>query len=145
MCTDIALHATVEELHELPEKIVIISIETTSETHVPEDRRVTLDNLGRNDGISYVHLEYGFHDSPNIPHALEHLRQLNKDNHELNLDLDKASYFISMSRVVPSTRHNLSPWRKHLYSIMSRNALSTSDYYRLPIERTIEMESLIPL
>jgi len=64
---------------------------------------------------------------------------------ELDFNLDTLSYFISLSKVVPGNRPNLAGWRKGLYSMMSRNALSTSDYYKLPIERTIEMRSLIEL
>jgi KUP system potassium uptake protein len=138
----LALHATVEELHELHEKVVIVSVEITNSSHVPEKNRAVFDNLKYNDGISHLNLFYGFHDHINIPKTLKSLRQLNP---EIDFDTDTASYFISLSKVVPSNRHNLARWRKTLYSMMSRNALSSSDYYKLPIDRTVEMSSLIEL
>jgi KUP system potassium uptake protein len=64
---------------------------------------------------------------------------------ELDFDPDAAAYFISLSRVVKTNRRNLSGWRKSVYSLMSRNALSATDYYKLPIERTLEIRSLIKL
>ncbi|MFI5271149.1 MAG: potassium transporter Kup, partial [Candidatus Saccharimonadales bacterium] len=92
--------------------------------------------------IYHVSLRYGFHDSINIP---ESLRAVHKNHPVFKVDLSDASYFISLSRVIPSKRHNLMRWRKTLYCLMSRNAISTSDYYRLPVGRTLEMRTLINL
>jgi KUP system potassium uptake protein len=139
----LALHATVDELHELSQKVVLVTVEITDSAHVSETERAVFDNLRyKDDGISHVSLYYGFHDSPNVPKTLAALRHTSP---ELDFDPDKAAYFISLSKVVRSSRHNLAGWRKALYSIMARNALSTTDYYKLPVERTIEMRSLIKL
>jgi KUP system potassium uptake protein len=139
----LALHATVDELHELSQKVVLVTVNITNSAHVPETERATFDSLRyKDDGISHVSLYYGFHDSPNIPRTLAALRHANA---ELNFDPDAAAYFISLSKVVKTKRHNLSGWRKSLYSLMARNALSPTDYYKLPVERTVEMRSLIKL
>jgi KUP system potassium uptake protein len=138
----LALHATVDELHELHEKVIVVYVEITDESHVPEKERAIFDPLDYNDGISLVKLTYGFHDHINIPNALKTIRFLSS---ELDFDPDKASYFVSLSKIVPTTKHNMPGWRKTLYSLMSRNALSPSDYYKLPTDRTVEMRSLIEL
>lgn len=138
----LALRATVDKLHELHEKVIILTVSITNASHVPEDKRCTFDDLDYQDGISYVHLRYGFHDSPNIPKTLDSLRHVNS---ELNLDLDSVEYFISQSKIVQTKRHNMRRWQKSLYCLMARNALSASDYYKLPTDRTIEIRSLIEL
>ncbi|MEK7594317.1 MAG: KUP/HAK/KT family potassium transporter [Patescibacteria group bacterium] len=138
----LALHATVEELHELHEKIVIVSVNITNESHVPEKNRAVFDKLEYNDGISHLTLSYGFHDSINIPRTLRLVRHLDP---ELSFDPDDASYFVSLSKIAITNRRNMYTWRKHLYALMARNALSPSDYYKLPTDRTIEMRSLIEL
>lgn len=139
----LALHASVEELHELSEKVVLVTVETTNEAHVPEEERAEFDSLRyKNDGISHVTLSYGFHDSPNIPRALKRLRQVSP---ELDIDPDNSAYFISLTKVVKTRRHNMAIWRKSLYALMARNALSTTDYYKLPVDRTVEVRSLIRL
>jgi KUP system potassium uptake protein len=138
----LALHAAVEKLHELHAKVVIVTVHITTAAHIPDNKRAVFDRLAYDDGISSLQLSYGFHDSPNVPRTLRALRGLTP---ELDFDSDAASYFISLSKVVPGKRHNLARWRKMLYCMMSRNAVSTSDYYKLPIERTIEMRSLIEL
>jgi KUP system potassium uptake protein len=139
----LALHATFKDLHELQEQVVIVSVELTTVSHIPEEKRAVIDNLGdSHDGICHVHLSFGFHDAPNIP---ETLKLIHRYIPEFNVNLDNAAYFISLSKVIPSKRHNLLRWRKSLYCLMARNAISTSDYYKLPIGRTIEMSSLIKL
>ncbi|MDB5164592.1 MAG: potassium transporter Kup [Candidatus Saccharibacteria bacterium] len=140
--TPLALHTAVEDLHELHEKVTIVYVQTSTEAHVPEDKRAVFNDLGYTDGISQVTLSYGFHDLPNIPKTLKSLRHLSP---ELDFDPYHASYFISLTKVVPSKRRNLARWRKSLYSLMSRNSLSASDYYQLPIDRTVEMRALIKL
>jgi KUP system potassium uptake protein len=139
----LALHATFKDLHELQEEVIIVSVELTTVAHIPEDQRAVIDNLGFvDDGICHVHLSFGFHDALNIP---ETLKSIHRYNPEFDVDLHDAAYFISLSRIIPSKRHNLLRWRKSLYCLMARNAISTSDYYKLPIGRTVEMSSLIKL
>jgi len=138
--TPMALRTAVQELHELHEKAVIVYVEISTAAHVPLEERVTFDELGYVDGISQVTITYGFHDTPNVPHTLESVRHLSP---ELNFDPHKAVYFVSLSRVVIGRRHVMSGWRQRLYAFMAANALSTSDYYHLPVESTIEMRTLI--
>lgn len=138
----LALHAAVDDLNELHEKVVILSVQVTTEAHVPVEERAVFDGLQYNDGISHLSLTYGFHDSINIPKTLESLRHLSP---ELDFDSEKAIYFVSRSRIIPDNSRKLIGWRKALYILMARNAISTSDHYKLPIDRTVEMQSLIKL
>lgn len=140
--TPIALRTTVEEVHELPEKLVIVYVETSTKPHVPPEERAVFDDLGYADGISQVTLTYGFHDSPNVPKTLAGLRRLSP---ELNFDPHKAVYFISLSRPVVSKRHGLPRWQKALYVLLTQGALSTSDYYHLPVGNTVEVRTLLKI
>ena len=138
----LALHASVEKLHELHTKVVIVTVRITTAAHIPEAERAAYDKLSYEDGISHLTLSYGFHDQPDIPRTLKSLRSLDP---ELDFDSDEALYFISLSRVVPTGRHAMMRWQKSLYTFMSRNSRSTSDYYKLPVDRTEEMRTLIEL
>lgn len=140
--TPTALRTSVEEMHELHEKVVIIYVETSTEAHVPANERAVFNELGYADGISQVTITYGFHDSPNIPRTLDSIRSLSP---ELDFDSHKAVYFISLSRPVVSKLHTMSGWQKALYALMSRNALSASDYYHLPLGSTVEIRTLIKI
>ncbi len=138
----LVLRETIEELHELPDKVLIVSVLVTNEAHVPEAERAAFDALGYLDGVSHLKLRFGFHDTIDIPKTLRAVRGLSP---ELELDLSETSYYISLYKVVITKRHNLARWRKQLYALMSRNSLSHGDYYHLPLDRTLEVSALIKL
>ena len=138
----LALHESVEENHELHEKVVIVSVNVENKAHVPLPERAYADELKYHDGISYLGLTYGYKDAINIPHDIASLRGLDPD---LRFDPKKAAYFISKRRVVISRKHNLAGWRKVIFTFMDRNAVSSSDYFKLPIDRTTEVSSLLRL
>lgn len=141
--TPMALLASVEKLHEIHEKVIIVNIEIENIPHIEHANRVAFDSLGYdNDGICHIELKYGYHDYVNIPRTLESLQDISP---ELKYDTKSASYFVSLNRVVATGRHNMSKWQKYLYIFMSNSATSTTDYYHLPIDQTIEMRSLIKL
>ena len=141
--TPLALRATVDRLHELHQHVVIVNIETLPVPHVPEAERVAFDPLGfEDDGISHLTLSFGFKDTPNVPHALQEARGAGK---ELNFDLDNVSYFVSTLNIVTTHRHNLAWWQKILFIAMARNSATHTEYYKLPLERTVEMSSYIKL
>ena len=140
--TPLALHSTINELHELHEKVIIVSVDTSNSPHVPEKQRAVYDGLIHDDGISHISLTYGFHDSINIPKTLKTV--VGKTS-ELDFDPEEVSYFVSLAKIVPTNRPNMAHWRKTLYSIMAHNAVSSSDYYKLPTNKTAEIHSLIEL
>jgi KUP system potassium uptake protein len=141
--TPLALHAAVEQLHELHEKATIVSVQVRNIAHVSRDERAVFDDLGNaTDGLSHLTLHYGYHDSINIPKTLESLRKLSS---EIDFDPYTASYFVSLAKVVPTRSHTMARWRKSLFCIMSNSATNPSDYFKLPVENTVEMRTLIKL
>jgi len=139
--TPLALQATVEDLHELPEKVTIVSIRISTEAHIPDEHRLTFEPLETTlTGVSHIALHYGYHDHINVPYALAHHLRTTPP-----FDEKQVIYFISLTQVISTKRHSLVSWRQFLYRFMTRNALTASDYYKLPVTRTEEMQSLIKL
>lgn len=139
----LSLHETVEQLHELHERVVVVIIETTDTPHVPEQSRAVFDGLGHpNDGISSITLRFGYKDTPNVPKTLAASWQIDP---EFNFDLSTATYFTSIGQPVIVSNKRMSKWRKRLYLFMDRNANSSSAYFRLPLDRTVEMHSFLEL
>lgn len=138
-----ALHESVDQLHELHENIVIATVGTTDTPHVPERSRVIFDELGHpDDGISHVTLQFGYKDTPNIPRALELARD---KGHEIDFDPHTVTYFTSVTMPVIVRNHRMAKWRKRLYQFMQRNANNPADYFKLPIDRTVEMRAFLEL
>lgn len=139
----LALHETLDQLHEVHEKVVVVTVETTDTPHVPEQSRVVFDGLGHpDDGISHVTLQFGYKDTPNVPRALEIARD---KSFEVDFDPYKATYFTSLAQPIIVRNHRLAEWRKLLYIFMDRNANNPSDYFKLPLDRTVEMRSYLEL
>jgi KUP system potassium uptake protein len=137
-----ALHSAVEKLHELHKRVIIMTVQVTNHAHVPEEERASIDGLTYDDGITEVVLRYGYHDRIDIPRTLSMLRGRSP---ELDFDPDEVSYFVSLTHVVAGTKPTMSPWRKSLYTFLDRNAISASDYFRLPPDRTVEMRAVVEL
>ena len=139
----LALHETLEQLHEMHEKVVVVTVQTSDKPHIPEQSRVIFDGLGHpDDGISHVTLQFGYMDIPNVPKALEIARD--KSN-EVDFDPAQATYFTSISQPVIVHNHRMARWRKQLYLFLDRNANNPSSYFRLPLDHTVEMRAFLEL
>lgn len=141
--TPLALHETLDQLHELHENVVVVTVQTTDTPHVSERSRIVFDGLGHpDDGISHVTVQFGYKDVHNVPRALELARE---KSHEVDFDPYEATYFTSITQPVITRNHRMSRWRKKLYVFMDRNANNPSTYFKLPLERTVEMSSFVEL
>ena len=142
--TPLALRAEVEHTHTLPEKVVIVSVETVSIPHVESFDRCAAEVHGR--GLfKVVHLtaRFGYHDDLSIPEALVQARK--QGLLPRNLDLEHASYFVSRITITPTDAPGMRPWRKNLFIAMARNASSAIEHFGLPPNRTVILGSQVPL
>jgi KUP system potassium uptake protein len=140
--TPLALRANFEHNQVLHENVVIVSVQTLRVPHVPEEDRVTADDLGyKDDGITHLTVCYGFQDTIDIPRTL-HLaaKRLERD-----IDHENVSYFVSRITIVPTDAPGMARWRKKLFTLIARNAANPVPYFGLPDDRTIVMGSHIEL
>ena len=138
-----ALRGAVNFNHAIHEQIVILSIETTKSPFVPDEERLTVDELGyTGDNIVHLTAKLGFKDTPDVPHLLELAKAEGLDE---GIDVEHASYFLSHLDVVPGGPFEMAGWRKRIYCALSRNAASPTDYFCLPTERTITVGSQLAL
>jgi KUP system potassium uptake protein len=140
--TPLALRATVDKMHEISEKSVILTVQNTAAAHVEPRQRAQYFNLSYEDGLSHLILSYGFHDKMNIPADLKAAQQLST---ELDFNLKEVTYIISSSKVVVTKKRGIAHWRKKLYILMVRNANSSSDYYNLPIKQVEEIDTILEI
>ena len=112
--TPLALRAEVEHTHTLPQRVVIVSVDTVSIPHVETFDRCAVEVIGH--GLfKVVHLtaRFGYHDKLNIPEALALARK--QGLLERNLDLEHASYFVSRITITPTDAPGMRRWRKKLF------------------------------
>jgi KUP system potassium uptake protein len=140
--TPLALRANVEHNNAMPEHVVIFSVETLGVPHVPEDERVSVDDLGyRDDGIDRVVARFGFQDDIDVPRTL----RVAAGRLERDVDCDRVSYFLSRITIVPVGGDDMAMWRKRLFIAIARNAANPVPYFSLPDERTIVVGEHIEL
>ncbi|MEZ4639265.1 MAG: potassium transporter Kup [Caldilineaceae bacterium] len=122
-------------LHEL---VILLSVRTLEQPFVPRGERVSVNRLGT--GFSQVVLSYGFMETPNIQRDLAVVHQ-----HGLDLDLDKITYFLGRERLYATSRPGMAIWRERLFSLMSRNSRSATDFFGLPADRVVELGTQVEL
>jgi len=57
----------------------------------------------------------------------------------IHFDPMQASYFLGREVVVPAMAPKLSWWRRWLFLVMARNAVSATEFFRIPSDRVVEL------
>ena len=116
----------------LHEHVVILMVSTTHTPHVPPEEQVTVDRFGH--GLFSVRIRYGFMQDPNVPQALLLAR-----GQGLELDLDDITYFLGRETIIVTAREGMAVWRERLFVLMARNAGRATEFFKLPVERVVEL------
>ena len=139
--TPLAMRANVEHNHVLHEHVVTLSVETALVPRVPEDERITLDDLGwADDGIVHVLVRYGYAETPDVPAALARARALSP---ELAGEPEDTTYFVSIIELRAGDAPGMSRWRKRLFVATAGISADAVGYFGLPRDRTVIMGSQI--
>jgi len=141
--TPLALRENVDHNHVVHESVVIVSVDTKRVPHVDRSERVVIDELGyEDDGILHLSVHYGFQDDKDVPEAL---RQAAAGGLEVDVDVENATYFISIMTIVRGEAPGMSKWRKKLFLALSRTSTSPVEYFCLPEHRIVTMGAYIEL
>lgn len=139
--TPLALRHNIEHNHVLHEHVVIVNVETMGVPHVTGAERVEIDDLHiPHDGISLVTARFGYQDRPDVPGALRLARE-----HGLDLDPDRASYFLSRITITPTRAPGMVRWRKQLFTGISRNTASPAAFFDLPEDQVVSLGSSVDI
>ena len=140
---EVTPHALLHNLNHnkvLHERVVFLTAEVTEEPWVPFQDRVKLTTLGH--GCWRMSVRYGFMNEPDIGLTLEIAGTLG-----LEFDMMTTSFFLSRETVVPvaGTPSDMAFWREQLFAMMARNAGNAADYFKLPINRVIELGTKVEI
>jgi len=114
----------------LHERVLFVTVHNEDVPRVEQRREVT--ELAPN--IHRVLLRYGFQESPNIPKELEALGEVG-----IAFEPMLASYFLGRETVVAAAVPKMSRWRQWLFTLLSRNAISATEFFRIPSDRVVEL------
>jgi KUP system potassium uptake protein len=116
----------------LHERVLFVTVENRDVPEVAPEQRSEVTELAG--GIYRVIIRYGFMESPNIPRALGELR-----DKSVPFDPMQVSYFLGRETLVPALVPRLPIWRLWLFLVMARNAVSATEFFRIPSDRVVEL------
>ena len=116
----------------LHENVLFVTVLNEDIPQVSAERRREVSELAPN--IHRVILRYGFQESPHIPRALETLRDIG-----IPFEPMQVSYFLGRETVVQAAVPKMRRWRQWLFTLMSRNAVPATEFFRIPSDRVVEL------
>jgi len=124
--------------HVLHERNVLLTVVVEDKPYVTKGNRYLIKELGKN--FYWLRLYYGFMESPDIPAAMELCSAQG-----LSFDLMSTSFFVSRALVVSSPNPGMVKWRERLFIALTRNAMQAADFYKIPVNRVVEMGTKVEI
>ena len=117
----------------LHDRVVLLTVQTADTPYVSELERIYLHPLRQ--GFMRVVLRYGFMEDPDVPSALLQCSRFGE-----SFDMMETSFYLSRESVIPRlSRGRITRWRGKLFALMSKNATSATDFFRIPANRVVEL------
>jgi KUP system potassium uptake protein len=122
----------------LHEQNLFVTVRNHEVPWIGLSKRVAIESLGRD--CWQVVLHYGFKNDPDIPGALEQIR-----NRGCVIEAMTTSYFLSRDTVIPTIGSGMAAWREKLFAQMHHNASAAADFLHLPNNSVVELGSKIEI
>lgn len=129
----VLLH-NLEHNHALHEQMIVLTIVTKDEPYVDESHRIKIRAFGDEGNFYRVKMYFGFQEEQDVRRALQLC------SHEgLVIDQKAASFFVGNERISFRRRSPMPKWRRALFRFLLHNASSAIEYFKIPVERVIEV------
>ncbi|MFC1660359.1 potassium transporter Kup [Gemmatimonadota bacterium] len=122
----------------LHERVLLMTVVTEEVPYVAEQDRTSVEELG--EGFWKVVARFGFAEDPDVPKVL---KGASIDGYRYN-PLD-TSFFLGQRTIIIPKRPQMARWRALIFDRMSRNAQGASAFFRIPVDRVVELGAQIEL
>jgi KUP system potassium uptake protein len=116
----------------LHQRNVVLCVESESSPRVAPDQRVQVEVLS--DDFVRIRLRYGYMETPDIPEALHLCRA-----HGLEFELMSTSFFLARRNIRASPDGGMPLWQDRLYIALTKEAMSATEFFRIPAGRVVEL------
>ncbi len=129
----------VERMRVLHEVVLLLTVTTEHVPQVPPDEQLEVQALQQ--GFYRIVGRYGFMETPRIPALVA------KAAERLGLHIDPThlTYFLGRETFIASDEGKMGRWTEGLFSFLSRNSRSATDYFGIPPEQVMEIGAQIDL
>ena len=123
----------------LHERVALLTVQVSSTPYVNDLDRLYVHRLEQ--GFLRVIVRYGFMEDPDVPAALDNCKRFGEA-----FDMMETTFYVSRETIIPRlTWRNIAPWRGRLFAIMSKNATSATDFFKIPTTRVVELGTQLVL
>jgi len=122
----------------LHQQVLFVSVVSEEVPSVPADGRVAVRELGS--GVYWVTARYGFMEEPNVPDVLARLGR-----HGLQVPPEATTFVLGRETLIVAGHSALPAWRRHLFALLSRNAVSAAAFFRIPPGQVLEVGTQVEL
>lgn len=122
----------------LHERVVILTVITEEVPSVADAERIKLTDLKNN--FFRIEMRFGFREEPDIPQALKLCDAL-----DLHFEMMETSFFLSRETLIPTKLPGMALWRENIFAAMAQNAESAMRFFRLPVNRVVELGTQIEI
>jgi KUP system potassium uptake protein len=123
----------------LHETVVLLSVVSEPIPEVPSRERLAVRDFGQ--GLFQVIARYGFMETPNVRRIMRDAARHNG----VPYDEARTSYFLGRETLLTSGGSKMFRWRKALFTFISRNSRSATQYFGIPPDRVVELGMQINL
>ena len=134
----IALLHNLKHNKALHQRVVFMTVTSEDIPRVAARDRVVVEGLV--EGFYRIKVRYGFVQEPDIPKVLRLCKAFG-----LEFDMMDTSFFLGRETLIPSVHPEMAEWRERLFVVMSRNAVSATDFFRIPAGRVVELGTQVQL
>ena len=128
-----------EHNHVLHERVIVLTIVTKDEPYVDEAHRVKVRSYGENRQFYRVKFYFGFQQQQDVRRALELCAHELRDQYGLVIDLKKVSFFVGREFITFKRSSPMPAWRRPISRFLFQNSSSAIEFFRIPVERVIEI------
>lgn len=116
------------------DKIIVLTIVTKDEPYVDEAHRVKIRSFGDSGNFFRVKLYFGFQEEQDVRRALQLCC------HEgLKIDPKTVSFFVGSERLSFRRKNPMANWQRSLFRFLTHNSSSAIEYFKIPVDRVIEL------
>ena len=131
--TPLALLHNLKHNKVVHEQVVLLNVRTEEVPFLADARdRVSLEKLEQ--GFWRVQVHFGFMEKPDVPSALESVKEPGLRFHPM-----RTTYFIGRETILATRKVGLSAWRGSIFAWMTRNAGDVTSYFCLPPNGVVEL------
>ncbi len=128
----------------LHDQVILLSILPDDVPEVSDEDRLNIEPLEH--GFYRIIARYGFMEAPDVKELLALCNRRGVRTRPL-----ETTYYVGREQLIPTRRKRgdhgkpMALWRKHLFAVMSRNAIGVTQYFGIPPNRVVELGTQIEI